>query len=342
MNEIDLIVSGGGTAGMAAAIHAAGQGFRVVVFDASGPDYDKPCGEGLMPKAKAYLNDLGVRLDVTHALSGIQYVFPDRRLEAKFSEAAGIGVRRTVLRKALWKRALDLGVEIRNESVKSLKDQHSYVQVNDLRGRYCIVAEGIHSQSVKNLGLKKRRAKHSRFGVRTHLPVKPWSDFVEVWWGKDFEIYITPVASDVINIALLANRAMTLEDALKDLPALAEKIDLTNALTKRAGAGPLLHRTTRRRVGRILIAGDAAGFVDAMTGEGNTLALGSGIAAVQAIVSGDLESYGVAWWRVVWRYWLLTRIAAALAVRPFWRILSLSMIKRAPWLMRKGLLFLCS
>jgi flavin-dependent dehydrogenase len=48
VNDRDLIVIGGGSAGMAAAIRGALLGLKVMVFDPAGEDFDKPCGEGLM------------------------------------------------------------------------------------------------------------------------------------------------------------------------------------------------------------------------------------------------------------------------------------------------------
>lgn len=343
LNSYDLIVSGGGTAGMAAAIHAASSGLKVLVFDASGPDYDKPCGEGLMPLAIAHLAMLGVPLPETHPLVGIRYILPrynGRTVEATFGTEQGIGIRRLKLRASLWERARQVGVTIREEAVQDIRDDGTMVRVGDCCAKYCIVAEGIHSQTVKKLGLKKSRTRYNRFGVRIHLRIKPWNDFVEVWWGPDFEVYITPVAPDVINVALLANRAMTLPAALAALPVLQAKLDLSLNVNELAGAGPLLHRTRRRRVGRILIAGDAAGFVDAMTGEGNTLALGSGIAASEAVLSGRLWLFPFRWWQVVWRYWFLTRMSAGAAVRPKYREFALKMIVKFPMLLQFGLRFL--
>ncbi|NDE91723.1 MAG: FAD-binding protein, partial [Alphaproteobacteria bacterium] len=72
-NNYDLIVIGGGSAGMAAAIYAAKFGKRVKVFDASGPNFDKPCGEGLMPPAIQALRQLGVEIPESCLLSGVKY-----------------------------------------------------------------------------------------------------------------------------------------------------------------------------------------------------------------------------------------------------------------------------
>jgi flavin-dependent dehydrogenase len=57
----DLLIVGGGPAGLATALHAARVGLDVTVWEQRPGVVDKACGEGLMPGAVAALQDLGVR-----------------------------------------------------------------------------------------------------------------------------------------------------------------------------------------------------------------------------------------------------------------------------------------
>lgn len=50
---IDLLVVGGGPAGLATAIHGAKAGLEVVVVERRSGPIDKACGEGLMPHTLA-------------------------------------------------------------------------------------------------------------------------------------------------------------------------------------------------------------------------------------------------------------------------------------------------
>ena len=52
---------------------------------------------------------------------------------------------------------------------------------------------------------------------------------------------------------------------------------------KRLAVGPLAHTTRAIRSGSILLAGDAAGFIDPFTGQGVYLALRAGTAAAAAV-----------------------------------------------------------
>ena len=50
--EAEVLVVGGGPAGLATAIAARLRGLEVDVLDRRSPPIDKPCGEGLMPSGR--------------------------------------------------------------------------------------------------------------------------------------------------------------------------------------------------------------------------------------------------------------------------------------------------
>jgi flavin-dependent dehydrogenase len=58
--------------------------------------------------------------------------------------------------------------------------------------------------------------------------------------------------------------------------------------------------------GRVLLVGDAAGYVDALTGEGMGLAFGAADLAVNCIVRERASDYDRQWRTLTWRYRLLT------------------------------------
>jgi flavin-dependent dehydrogenase len=72
------------------------------------------------------------------------------------------------------------------------------------------------------------------------------------------------------------------------------------------GAGPLRQRAVTPRSGRVLLVGDAAGYLDALTGEGVAIGLASAREAVTAAAAGRPETYEAAWRRVTRRYRTLT------------------------------------
>ena len=112
----DVIVAGGGPAGLAVALGAARLGLDVVVVDKRSGVVDKACGEGLMPGALEALQALGV--DPPGApITGITYRQGDTLAAARFAHGGGRGVRRVVLHNELRAAALAAGVRIETGTV---------------------------------------------------------------------------------------------------------------------------------------------------------------------------------------------------------------------------------
>lgn len=108
------------------------------------------------------------------------------------------------------------------------------------------------------------------------------------------------------------------------------------------GAGPFGRHTARVVHGRAFFVGDAAGFLDPLTGEGVRLALGGARALVACVVGGRPEAYQAAWRRVVRRYWLLTSLLLAIRRRPRLRNRIVPAVARFPALFDASLEFLTS
>ena len=97
------------------------------------------------------------------------------------------------------------------------------------------------------------------------------------------------------------------------------------------GAGPLRQRSRRRVAGRVLLVGDAAGYVDALTGEGIALGLAQARAAVDAVAAGRPDRYERAWRRLGWRHDLLTKGLLAAARHPALRGRVVPAAAALPW-----------
>ncbi|MGW3370313.1 FAD-dependent oxidoreductase, partial [Streptosporangium canum] len=87
---IDVLVAGGGPAGLATAIHAALAGMEAVVVEPRPTPVDKACGEGLMPSGAAALRSLGVPVE-GRPLRGIRYLDGRRRVDAAVRGGRGGG-----------------------------------------------------------------------------------------------------------------------------------------------------------------------------------------------------------------------------------------------------------
>jgi flavin-dependent dehydrogenase len=327
----DLVVAGGGPIGMAAALHAHRLGLDVVVHEPRDGPVDKACGEGLMPGAVAELRDLGVD-PAGRALEGIHYVdaAADARATARFTTGPGRGVRRTTLHDALATRLSDVGIEVDPRPVHDVEDAGTHLVVAGRQTRYLVAADGLHSPVRRLMDLEAPPRGRRRFGLRCHFAQAPWSSMVEVHWSHRAEAYVTPVADDLVGVAVLTAPGLHFHDLLGDFPLLRER--LTGTPTKVMGAGPLRQRTRARTSGRVLLVGDAGGYVDALTGEGIALGLAQARAAVTCLAEGRPERYDRAAHRLGIRHELLTHLLLGATEHGVVRRRLVPAAQRAPWL----------
>ncbi|MFD7881413.1 NAD(P)/FAD-dependent oxidoreductase [Streptomyces bauhiniae] len=325
---IDVLVAGGGPAGLAAAVHARLAGLTAVVVEPRTAPVDKACGEGVMPGGVASLRALGVE-PAGRELRGIRYVDGVRRAEAPFRDRPGLGVRRTTLHHALHERALGLGVRIVPGKVGEVGQTPDSVTAAGITARWLIAADGLHSPVRRHLGLELPGGTRGRYGLRRHYRVPAWTDFVEVHWSSQGEAYVTPVADGLVGVAVLSRARRGYDEHLAGFPALTAALRGAPA-TEVRGAGPLLQRVRRRVAGRVLLVGDAAGYVDALTGEGIALALATAEAAVRCVAAGRPERYEREWTLVTRRHRLLTRALLAASSRPCTARLIVPVASRMP------------
>jgi flavin-dependent dehydrogenase len=301
----DLLVVGAGPAGLATALHAARAGLDVSVWDKRNGTIDKACGEGLMPGAVDALAQLGVDPE-GEELTGIRYLAGSRAVEAPFRDGPGRGVRRTTLHDALRAAVSHCGIDVELRAAAHLSQDAGGVNVDGERFRHVVAADGLHSPVRRSLGLDARPSPHRRYGLRRHYRVAPWTSYVEVHWAESTEAYVTPVAGDVVGIALLTSDRGSFDGHLARFPSLQRRLRDSCPLGEVLGAGPLRQRATSRVAGRVLLVGDAGGYVDALTGEGVALAVAQARVAVAAIVAGRPQRYERDWQTVTRRYRLLT------------------------------------
>jgi flavin-dependent dehydrogenase len=192
-----------------------------------------------------------------------------------------------------------------------------------VRARYLVAADGLHSAIRRACGLDPPPPRHPRFGLRMHYATTPWTDLVEVHWAPEAEAYVTPVSDGLVGVAVLCARDSGRRDGgrrddhddgwrggftdrIAAFPALRERLGGAAAVTDVRGAGPLRQDVPRRTAGRVLLAGDASGYTDALTGEGIGAALAQAGALAACLAAGRPEDYERAWRRATRKSRLLT------------------------------------
>jgi len=356
---IDTLVVGGGPVGLATAIYCTLAGLSVTVAEPRTAPVDKACGEGVMPAAVRRLAALGVT-PAGHPLRGIRYLDAAHRADARFRHGDGLGVRRTVLHAALAARADALGIPVIPIRVTGFERHAGHVTAAGVKARYLVAADGLHStvrrvleRETPTRPVRRPRSPGPRYGLRQHYRIAPWTDLVEVHWIPRAEAYVTPVSDGVVGVALLFARPprdATAETPaggasgppgdgrgdfaarLAAFPALRDRLGGAPAASEVRGAGPMRHDVRRRVYGRVLLAGDASGYLDALTGEG----IGVGLAQAEAL-AGCLAADRPADYERAWRHasgpaWRFTAGLLWSRNQPFLGQRIVPAAQRLPWL----------
>jgi flavin-dependent dehydrogenase len=280
-----VFVIGGGPAGLATAIAARQRGFDVLVADGAVPPIDKACGEGVMPDGIAAARALGLDLaPAGQVFRGIQFISGRATVQAAFPNGHGLGVRRTALHRIMLERAESVGVRFAwGTQVASLES---------VRARWIVGADGSQSRVRRWAGLDACARDSRRYGFRRHFRMAPWSAHMQIHWGRDCQVYVTPVGPEEVCAVLISRDPhLRLDDALPQFPELAARLRAAASVTPERGSVTASRRLRAVCRGNVALVGDASGSVDAITGEGLCLLFQHAVALADALEGGDLKAY---------------------------------------------------
>lgn len=348
---VDVVIIGGGPAGLSAAIALAEARVSVVVIEKQSFPIDKPCGEGIMPEGVGHLERLGVKkfLDQNHISPFVGVCLVSQqgyRAHTKFRTGNGLGCRRIALSSALHARVSELkNITLCSETkAMGIKKTKRWMEVitdqGSIKSRLIVGADGLRS-SVRDWAgfmLKQEQDnKNLRFGMRRHFAVAPFANHVEVHFRPGLEAYITPCGPKQTNVTLLWNKAHfqktsikpSFDGMLSQFRELAQHFSHAQHLSEERATGPLFQRCREPINDGIVLLGDSSGYLDAITGEGISISLAESIALAPVVARALAEQRGP-----VSRSSLIPYARAHRAIiRPYYRNTSLML-----WLARNPVL----
>jgi flavin-dependent dehydrogenase len=290
----DLIIIGGGPAGTSAAISAARQGASVLLLERGRFPRHKVCGEFVSAESLSLLRDL---LDLQHAallhdavrIPRARMFLDGRTLHASVDPPAA-SIARFDLDAALWHSAESAGVYARQQAtVQSVGGSGPFRIVTagkEFEARALVNASGRWSNL--NLAPAENGARSEKWlGVKAHFAEPVSEPSVDLYFFDGGYCGVQPVGAGRVNASAMvrADVASSLPEVFARHPELRERSRNWTLVSDPVSTSPLIFRHPQPERDGILMAGDAAGFVDPFVGDGISLALRSGSLAARSLKS---------------------------------------------------------
>jgi flavin-dependent dehydrogenase len=325
---LDVLIVGAGPAGSVAATILARAGVRVSVVDRATFPREKLCGDTLNPGTLAILTRLGldgsihrlglridgmrvsgeggveVRAQYGAGVCGramtradLDWLLLQQAMDAGAQFEPGVAARAPIVRKSTGDTMVE-GVHVASAGRPAEAGRH---RASELRARVTIAADGRHSTLAFGLGVARHPARPRRWAIGAYYSdVDGLSSLGEMHIRRGHYIGVAPVPGGLANACLVMPAGEALR-AVRNPAALLSRMiardPMLNARFARARLvrppvvlGPLAVDMIDRPIDGLLLAGDAAGFIDPMTGDGLRFAVrGAELAAESAL---DVLAHG--------------------------------------------------
>jgi flavin-dependent dehydrogenase len=322
---VDVLIAGAGPAGSIAALCLARAGARVLLVDRARFPRDKLCGDTLNPGAMRLLDGLGLRARIEAASRPLEGMLITGGTGVHVRGTYG----RDLFARALTRRVLDSllldaavaagaqfqdGVRVEGAMVE---EEAGRVRVRGavlcraggatpgkrlrVPAQVTIAADGRRSVLAFSLGLVKHPAAPRRWAVGAYFEGLAGLETVgEMHVRGPHYIGVAPIGHDgLANVCLVtperegfADPAALLERHLAADIVLGPRATAARRVTPVSILGPLAVDAHAAGLPGLLLAGDAAGFVDPMTGDGLRFAIrGAELAAGVALAALEDANY---------------------------------------------------
>ena len=313
----DIAIVGAGPAGALAGAILARAGLKVRLFDRSRFPRHKLCGDTLNPGALGVLSrhfDVTRLIESSDPIHGMVLTGPGGvRVRGEYgNQVAGRSITRKVLDEWVLQQAIAAGAQF--EEGVSIRD----VVIDDGRisgvvaggngharmhpAKIVIAADGRHSTIAFGRGLAKQPQHPRRWAIGSYFKdVAEMTTLGEMHVRRGHYIGVAPVPGGITNACLvvphdhgdapIAEPMKALERVLHDDPELKSRFAGAKLVEPPTMLGPMAVDTNGAGEPGLLLAGDAAGFIDPMTGDGLRFAFaGAELAATvaQEVLSGRL------------------------------------------------------
>lgn len=303
MKNKEVIVIGGGLAGLIAAIHLSKIGFQVTVIEKSEFPKHKVCGEYISNEVLPYLDWLGISIQKLKptTITKLQFSTIEGTKINSILPLGGFGISRYVLDEFLYKKAIENGCKIVLDTVENIHFENNTFTISTLKGtvfnsEMAIGAFGKRSNVDQKLHRNFIQKKSPWLAVKAHyLGIFP-NELVGLHHFKGGYCGVSKVENDLINVCYLADyktfkKHKNIEEYQRKvlfenpcLKALFENFKLV--FEKPLTISQISFEEKQRVENHVLMIGDAAGLIHPLCGNGMAMAIHSA-----KIVSELIDGY---------------------------------------------------
>ncbi|HET9365270.1 MAG TPA: FAD-dependent monooxygenase [Candidatus Angelobacter sp.] len=283
----DLIVAGAGPAGSACAIAAARAGARVLLLEKDRFPRHKVCGEFISSESLGLLRELlGEKNLSSHILVNAARFFVDNKCLRFPVSPAAQSVPRYELDAALFEAAQRAGAVTREGiTIHEVRRKETFLVAtseNPFTAKAVVNATGRWSK----LRQFDVAGKEKWLGLKAHFTEQSPAPSVDLYFFQGGYCGVTPVSTNAVNACAMvrADVARSLDEVFAKEPELWRRSRNWTPLFPAVTTSPLYFREPETESEGMMLAGDAAGFIDPFAGDGISLALQSGTLAAETIV----------------------------------------------------------
>ncbi|NEV93182.1 NAD(P)/FAD-dependent oxidoreductase [Psychroflexus sp. YR1-1] len=303
MKIYDVIIIGGGLAGLTSAIDLSLSGFEVLLIEKDKYPKHKVCGEYVSNEVLPYFKRLGIFINKTNSDLISRLVLSSRRGNTVKVELplGGFGISRYALDNLLYEKAKSCGVEFKFETVTNVAfENHQFcikTHTNEFHAELAIGSFGKRSTLDKKLDRDFIHNKTPWIGIKAHYQNDDFPDGeVQLHNFEGGYCGLSKTETGAVNFCYLAHydsfkREGSVENFNKNIVAQNPKLNsfLSQAdllFDKHLAISQVSFQNKNAVENHMLMAGDSAGLIHPLCGNGMAMAIHSA-----KLLSEEIKTY---------------------------------------------------
>ena len=296
-----VVIIGGGLAGLVSSIALARAGVQVLLIERKNYPHHKVCGEYVSNEVRPYLENIGLNLDAlgSATISRFRFTSPKGSALETPLDMGGFGLSRYTLDQALYQLAIESGVDFRlNTTVQDIRWKNDFFEIetsnsDQIQAEVVIGAYGKRTRLDRQLDRSFMKKDSPYVGIKYHIKGDFATDLISLHNFKNGYCGMSAIEDDKFCLCYLTERSNLkeagnipdmertvlsrnphLKDIFSNAEFLYDKPEVINEISFAPKNAVENH---------ILMAGDSAGLITPLCGNGMAMAIRAGNMAAREV-----------------------------------------------------------